>query len=233
MSSVRQLLDLQTIDLDLAKRHQRLGEIRERLGNEGELPTLRTRVGELGTSAEGIAARQSELDSAIADLSGRIATVESKMYGGAVTSSRELTDLQADAAMIGRRRSESEDVLLAVLVELDEAQSELAETSERLARSETEWLEDQERLGEERPVLEGEVAALDEKRAAQAATVPPPDLATYERVRKTHAGRAVAHMRNATCTSCRVGVPNKVAQTVRTGASPVRCPNCGLLLLAD
>ncbi len=232
MSSVRQLLDLQAIDLDLAKRHERLGVIGERLGNEGELPSLRARVVELGTSAEGIAGRQSELDSAIADLSGRIKTVESKMYSGAVTSSRELTDLQADADMIGRRRSESEDVLLSVLVDLDTAQSELTETTERLARLETEWLEDQESLAEERTVLQGEVAALDEKRAAQAATIPPPDLALYERVRKAHAGRVVAHMRNATCSSCRVGVPNKVAQTVRTGASPVPCPNCGLLLLA-
>ncbi|MCH8198728.1 MAG: hypothetical protein IIA54_01495 [Chloroflexi bacterium] len=233
MSSVRQLLDLQAIDLDLAKRNERLGVIGERLGNEGELPALRTRVGELGTSAKGIAARQSELDSAIADLSGRIESVESKMYSGAVTSSRELTDLQADAAMIGRRRSESEDVLLGVLVELDEAESDLTETTERLARSETEWLADQEHLAQERTVLQGEVAALDEKRAAQAATVPPPDLVVYERVRKTHAGRAVAHMRNATCSSCRVGVPSKVVQTVRTSASPVPCPNCGLLLLAD
>ena len=233
MSSVRQLLDLQAIDLDLAKRHARLGVIGERLGAEGELPALRVRVGELGTSTEGIAARQTDLDAAIAELSGRIETVESKMYSGAVTSSRELTDLQADAAMIGRRRSESEDVLLSVLVELDAAQSELAETTERLTRSETEWLEDQEHLAAERTVLKTEVGALDEKRAAQAATVPGPDLATYERVRKNHAGRAVAHMRNATCASCRVGVPNKVAQTVRTGASPVQCPNCGLLLLAD
>ncbi len=233
MSSVRQLLDLQAIDLELAKRNERLGQIRERLGNEGELPALRARVVELGTSVEGFEARQTELDAAVADLSGRIATVESKMYSGLVTSSRELTDLQADAAMIGRRRSESEDSLLGVLVELDEAQSDLAGTSERLARTETEWLADQEHLAEERIVLEAEVAALGEKRAVQAASVPPPDVATYERVRKNHAGLAVAHMRSATCSSCRVGVPNKVAQTVRTSASPVPCPSCGLLLLAD
>ena len=75
-----------------------------------------------------------------------------------------------DAAMIGRRRSESEDVLLGVLVELDAAQSELTESSERLERTETQWTEDQERIAEERTVLEGEVAVLDEKRAAQAAT---------------------------------------------------------------
>ncbi|MCH8848144.1 MAG: hypothetical protein IIC32_04120 [Chloroflexi bacterium] len=233
MSSVRQLLDLQAIDLDLAKRNERLGVIGERLGNEGELPALRARVVELGTSAKGIAGRQAELDSAIDGFSGRITTVESKLYSGAVTSSRELTDLQADADMIGRRRSESEDVLLGVLVELDEAESELAETTERLARSETEWLVDQERLAEERTVLQGEVATLDEKRAVQAASVPPPDLAVYERVRKTHAGRAVAHMRNASCASCQVGVPSKIAQTVRTSAAPVPCPNCGLLLLVD
>jgi len=233
MSSVRQLLDLQAIDLDLAKRNERLGVIGARLGNEGELPALRTRVVELGTSAKGIAGRQAELDSAIDDFSGRITTVESKMYSGSVTSSRELTDLQADANMIGRRRAESEDVLLGVLVELDEAESDLTETTERLARTETEWLADQEHLAQERTVLQAEVAALEEKRAAQAATVPPPDLAVYERVRKMHGGRAVAHMRNATCSSCQVGIPNKIAQTVRTSGSPVPCPNCGLLLLAD
>lgn len=233
MPSVRQLLDLQAVDLDLAARHRRLGEIRELLGNEGDLPELRVRVGDLGTSVKTIGARQDEFDTAIADQTGRIEKVEAKMYSGLVTSSRELADLQADATMIGRQRSESEDALLGVLVELDDAQGELTETSERLERTETEWLVDQDGLAEERTVLQAEVAVLDEKRAAQAATVPPPELATYERVRETHAGYAVARMRSATCTSCRVGVPNKIAQTVRASASPVPCPNCGLLLLAD
>ena len=233
MSSVRQLLDLQAVDIELATRNERLAEIRERLGNEGELPALRTRVGELGTSVQGIEVRQTDLDATIADLSGHIEAVESKLYGGRVTSPRELADLQADAAMIGRRRTESEDVLLVVLDDLDTAQTDLTETSERLAKGETDWLADQDRLSEERTALQAEVAKLEAKRQAQAATVPPPDLATYERVRKLRGGRAVAHMRNGTCTSCRVGVPNKLAQAVRSSASPVACPSCGLLLLAD
>ena len=233
MSSVRQLLDLQTVDLALDKRNERLAEIGQRLGVEGELPALRARVSELGASMAGVETRQTELDATIADLSGHIEAVESKMYSGVVTSPRELNDLQADAAMIGRRRSESEDVLLAVLDELDSTNAELAETTERLAKAETDWGVDQERMSEERSVLEAEVADLDRKRAAQAESVPPPDLAVYERVRKSHGGRAVARMRNARCESCRVGVPNKLAQTVRTSSSPVACPTCGLLLLAD
>ena len=233
MASVRQFLDLQTVDVDLDKRKARLAEIAERLGDEGQLPVLRSRVEELGEILRGVEARQSEEDADIAGLSGRIEAAEAKMYGGSITSPRELKDLQDDVAMLGRRRSEHEDILLAVLDELDATKAGLEATSSELAEAERAWKADQESMIAERGVLEGQVVALDGERADRAGAVPPPELALYEHVRKTHAGRVVARMRNATCESCRVGVPSKLAQAVRAGRSPERCPSCGLILLAD
>ena len=233
MASARLLLDLQTVDLDLDKRNKRLAEIAARLGDEGELPALRSRVAELGTLLGTAETRQSVEDASIAGFSGRVEAAEAKMYGGAVTSPRELKDLQDDVAMLGRQRSEHEDTLLAVLDELDETKTGLEAASSELAEAERAWTADQENMTTERGVLEARVAALDGERAKRAGVVPPPELALYERVRKTHAGRAVARMRNATCGSCRVGVPNKLSQAVRAGRSPERCPSCGLILLAD
>ncbi len=233
MASARKFLDLQTVDLELDKRNARLVEIAERLGDEGDLPALRLRVEELGKLLREVEARQSEEDASIASLSGRIEAAEAKMYGGSITNPRELKDLQDDVAMLGRRRSEHEDVLLAALDELDATKTGLEAASSELAEAERAWKADQESMTAERGVLAGEVAALDGERASRAGVVPPLELALYERVRKTHAGRAVAHMRNSTCDSCRVGVPNKLAQAVRAGGSPERCPSCGLILLAE
>ena len=66
-----------------------------------------------------------------------------------------------------------------------------------------------------------------------ASRVPPADLALYTQVRKRHAGHAVAIMRDGSCVSCRVALPNKLATDVRAAKTPVRCPSCGLIMLAE
>ena len=175
---------------------------------------------------------QAELDAAIAGFDVKIAETESKLYGGKVTLARELTDLQADVNMINRQRREREDQLLAVLVALEQAQAGFDEVSQRLDATETAWAADQEAMAAEQGVLVNEVADLRAKRDAQAKGVSGAELALYAHVRKGHAGKAVARIRNGTCDSCRVALPTRQAASVRTSPTPVRCPSCGLILLA-
>jgi predicted nucleic acid-binding Zn-ribbon protein len=135
--------------------------------------------------------------------------------------------------MIKRQRGEQEDVLLAVLDEVDKAQKSFTDGARVVAKREAAWLADQQAMTAERAVLEGEVPGLQADRDARALGIPAPELALYDQVRKNHDGKAVALLHGSTCNGCRMAIPNRQAQDVRASDKPVRCANCGLILLAD
>jgi predicted nucleic acid-binding Zn-ribbon protein len=232
MAAIKQLYDLQSVDLELDWRHVRLAEIAGALGDESSLVPLRNDARRSQSAVLEATLKQNGLDTIVGGFDEKIAQAEAKLYGGAVKLARELQDLQADIEMIKRQRGEQEDVLLVVLEEIDGAQNTLAEADFALAESQAAWDLAQQAMAEERTVLEAEVAGLNTKREGQAVGVPAPELALYERVRKRHHGKAVARMRENICGSCRVALPNRQAQDARTSKDPVRCPNCGLILLA-
>ena len=233
MADSRQLYELQGVDLELDRDKRRLQEIAAALGDDGPLVALRDRIIGLEGQVANVGSQQAELDQEIAALNGRITQAEQKMYSGTVQNPRELADLQADIAQHARQRSEQEDHLLVVLDQLDGLQRELESVTTELRQTEAQWQTDQEALAQEQVRLDAEVSELSPQRDGLAHRVPPTDLATYDKVRRSHNGRAVARVERGMCESCRVGLPMRQLQEIRTAAVLSRCTTCGLILLAE
>lgn len=231
MPAVRELLELQGIDVELAAGRRRLAQIAEALADDQEVRALRAEAVRLTKAAEGVDGRQKEQEEAIASLSARIEAAETKLFGGTVTSPRELTDLQTDIAMLQRQRGEHEDVLLTVLEEAEAAQKARRRAMGTYKKANTEREAQTETLRDEQSALQATLAGQEAARATCTAALPPAELGLYEQARKANGVRGAARMRNGTCENCRVGLPTRLAQEVRTSPNPVRCPSCGLILL--
>lgn len=233
MTDIRKLYELQAVDLELGRRAERLAQISAALADDESLAGVRAAAAAAKVQQATLEHQQRELDAEVAGFNDRIKAVEAKLYSGTVTSSRELTDLQADADQLRKQRSGREDALLAVMASVEQAQAAHRDAAARLAAAEHAWAASKDSMVREKAELEQEAARFTAERAARAALVPAADLAVYEQVRRTHKGRAVARMRNGICESCRVGLPVRQAQTVRASGVIVRCPNCGLILLGE
>ncbi len=233
MPEIRRLYELQGVDLALDGRNARLAEIKIALGDESSLVPLRNESRIAKAELDAAAAKQHDLDQIIGGFDARIADADAKLYSGVVKLARELQDLQADVDMLKRQRGEREDVLLVVLEEVDAAQARLKAGTAALTQAEETWNADQASMTEEQGTLQAEVVSLVSDRSARAAEITPADLALYEQVRKAHKGKVVAIMRGAMCQSCRVGIPTRQAQDARAAEKVVRCPSCGLILLAE
>lgn len=232
MPASRELLELQAVDGDLAVRNERLDEIAKRIGDDSALRALARRLKQEEAEVEEGLSRQRDLDSTVADLTEKVNAAEAKLYGGVVVNPRELRGLQADVEMIKRQRWNQEETLLEVMVGLDLSTGNRDASAQQLEQMKRTWKAEQKSLVEEQERLRGETAALVERRGALVARVPPAETALYEQVRKSRP-QPVALMHNNTCGACRVGLPARTAQEVRSSPSPTRCPNCGRILLPE
>lgn len=232
MPASRELLELQAVDGDLAVRNERLDEIAKRIGDDSALRALARRLKQEEAEVEEGLSRQRDLDAAVADLTEKVNAAEAKLYGGVVVNPRELRGLQADVEMIKRQRWNQEETLLEVMVGLDLSTGNRDASAQQLEQMKRTWEAEQKSLVEEQERLRGETAALVERRGALVARVPPAETALYEQVRKSRP-QPVALMHNNTCGACRVGLPGRTAQEVRSSPSPTRCPNCGRILLPE
>ncbi len=233
MPAIREMFDLQAADLEIDRRKERLAEIAGRLGNDSSLKGLRVEARSLEESVRKLTGRQRDLEEATGDIAQRIQAAEAKLYGGTITNPRELKDLQDDIAQLGRQRSDRETGLLEVMDDLEAEQAKLHAASQRLSDAERAWKQDQEHMAREKDMLQRELAELSEERGTRASLIPPAELSLYEQVRRRHAGKAVAIVRNGTCQSCRTVLPTRQTQNLKTSATLVRCPSCGLILLPE
>ena len=233
MADIKQLFDLQSVDLELDWRRARLAEIGLVLSEDSALQKARIEVARRKTALQKSTSEQTNLDTIIGGFEEKLAAAETKLYSGTVTMAKELQGLQADIEMIKRQREEQENLLLAVMEQVEEAQKSYDQGAKVLAKREAAWEAEQEVMLEDGGVIEGELPGLEANRNARALGVPGPELALYEQVRKSHKGKAVAMMHGSMCESCRVGIPSRQAQDARKSDKPVRCPNCGLILLPD
>lgn len=180
-----------------------------------------------------VAGRQGRLEAELATTEERRAGHSKRLYGGEVSASRELQALAADIDALGRRASDLEDAVLAVLDErepLDAALAALdAGQAERAGRREAALGE--LALGEAE--LDASLAGLDERRAAAAEGVPPELLATYDRIRVRLGGVGAAPLVGNHCGGCHLVLPATELDRLKYSSDDtvVTCDNCGRILV--
>ncbi len=233
MTTVAELYALQEIDLALDKGKARLAEIEEELGESEELLEARQRLEEKRGIVAGLRSQQADLESDVEDARLKVSEVEKKLYGGSVRNPKELEDLQADATSLQGQVRKREDALLAVLVEMEEADAQLKAAEADHSQIEASWQAGQRQLEAEKGEIEPEVARLEEERAKQSNGVDRAALGLYQALRERRAGQALATVERGMCQGCRITLPMSVLQKARSGLGLVQCVSCERILLVN
>lgn len=192
-----------------------------RSGHEQALAALRGGQASVKDAEHETAAQRAKLEGA-----------ERSLYGGAVRNPKELLDLQADVESLKRHLASLEDRLLETMLSLEELESSARQTAETLSHAEASQLAEHASLAAERDQLQTRAETLQGEREAALAGVAEKDLALYARLRESMGGRALALLRDDSCSACGVGLSASECQIVRNSAEPVRCQQCGRILYA-
>jgi len=233
MATAPDLFALQETDQALDRFQARLSEIEAQLVESEELVSAREAVEERRRVVEELRSHLSGAETTVEDVRAKAAEVESKLYGGKVTNPKELSDLDADLRSIKHLIATREDTLLALLVEIDEADKQLGSANSAYSEIESGWNQEQEALLREKAQIEPEVASLQARREQQAPGIDGPSLRLYQLLRDRHGGRAVARLERGMCQGCRITLPVSFLQKARSGIGIVQCVSCERILLVS
>ncbi|MEX1253373.1 MAG: C4-type zinc ribbon domain-containing protein [Dehalococcoidia bacterium] len=230
MTSIAELYALQQIDLALDGQRASLTDTESRQGESEELVEARALVEERRETLRAAEKLFKEREYEADELTRKIEPVEKKLYGGKVTSPKELEDLQQDIDSLRRRRSELDDLALQAMEALEEAERAHEEARRALQQVEESSQVEQADLGTRQGQIEQEMSTLQEERAAQAELVDSPLLKLYEQLRASRQGRGVAKVEGGACQGCRISLPMSLVQRARAGTEIVQCNNCERIL---
>ena len=234
--TLHQLLNLQTEDTAI----RRLEDRRAALPEAQRLAEVTEALGELTADLEiatkqhdEIAREQDKLEGEIQIAEDKITREEQRLFGGAVSNPKELGALQAEVAMLKRKKAELEDGLLEVMVQKEDASatldrlrgkhSDASNTAENLTT----------RVGQLIAEIDAELADHADKRAAATAPIPQELLDLYEKIRATKNGVGAAALEAGTCQGCHTKLPNKEIERIRSEGGLQRCENCRRILIID
>jgi len=231
MSRGEALYRLQQLDSEHDTKKDRLKEIETALKDDSALREARQAAEKAGKRALKWQTKQRDLELEIESLAEKTSRSEKRLYSGKVTNPKELSDLQAEVASLKGRRQRLEDTLLEAMLEREDAEKTQDEAQAHLEEVENIWSARQADLKAERKALHQRIEEIEEKRRAILPRLDADVLATYERLRQTKGGLAVARIEQDVCTGCRVTISPSAEWKLRQGEL-VYCDTCGRIVVS-
>lgn len=225
-----QLRRLQALDSQIDAERDRITTIEATVRDRSEYELAQRRRQETAEPVRTLQSEQQDLDLRVGTARRQLEEVETRLFGGAVTSPRELNDLQRRAEDLRRQIRAGEERELAVMEQLERATAEAAEAEETLRRIVAGRRVLETDLLAERKTLAASVRSAQSERDGLRAALDAASLRLYDRLRTTRAGQAVAEVRQRTCQGCRVALTAALEQRLRHGEQLVTCQSCGRIL---
>src|SRR4051794_1521477 len=132
LKAVEQVQQLQELDSRLDAERERVATIDAMLHDRSEYEAARRRHQEIAQPLHQLEADQKDLDLRAGTARSQLGEVEGKLYGGRVSSPRELEDLQKRGADLRHQISAAEDRLLAVMGQVEQTTAAASEAEAEL-----------------------------------------------------------------------------------------------------
>lgn len=233
MTTIRQLQEMQELDLEIDRLTSQVATIQKRLQEDPAIASARQALAHRRGLVQQMRREQERRTLEVTELKEKAKGLEERLYGGSVRNVKEMEALQSELKGVQEQvRRIEDDEVLALMVGIEEHEAWIVQAVAALAEQEQQRATLVEQLTTERGHLEGVLPGRKARRQEMALGVAPALMAQYERLRGQLQGRALARVERDMCTACRLTLPTREMQRVRTAREPVLCPNCGRMLYA-
>jgi predicted nucleic acid-binding Zn-ribbon protein len=234
--ALKRLLDLQRVDSAIDRLQQRKANLPEQRALDDlavQLTEIRAAHAGLKSQLDEIARDQSRLEGEVQMIDDKIKHESNRLYGGDITSPKELANIQAELDALRRRKNHLEDQDLEVMERREDVEKELASLDERLAELERASEEATAARDAAAVEIENDLKSNSETRAEILPILPSELLETYEELRPKKGGVAAAALEGNVCRGCGVSLSPMALDAIKR-AEPgelARCENCRRILV--
>jgi predicted nucleic acid-binding Zn-ribbon protein len=226
---IKQLTELQVIDLEIAKLDAEIATEQADLAKkEKAFNERRASIDELKEKIEAAETQRRDLESDLTDELNRIKERQSKMMQ--VQTNREYQSLLKEIEDGKKSIKEKEEEIVRIM-EVSEANAKIMAEQESLIKDEQKELaEKKAKVQKHTEQVEGKKAKIVVKRDAKAKKVNTSALRKYDMLRTRRNGKAVVGVVNGVCQGCFMSIPPQHFNNILKGDRMLNCPTCQRIL---
>lgn len=228
MATIKQLYQLQEIELEIEAAEQSIQQIISQLSQNQAVVKAQNNLAEKKQRLEEMKRQQNSAEWDIDDITTKLKATEEQLYSGRISNPKELASLQQEAELLKAKRDQLEDKALEIIDKIELAEAEVEALSSELKTIEAEWQNQQKKLSGDKEQLETKIAELKQEQPQLLASIEPQLAQLYYRL-KQNKGKAVAKVEQGVCRGCRISLPTAELQQARSGQL-VQCSSCGRIL---
>ena len=230
---VRQLYELQEVDLRTGEVERSRAEVLGKLADKSQLSAAKAKAAQLDKRLDDLSAKRRSVERTVGEITDSLSALEKRLYGGGITNAQQMAAADDERIFNIARQGEVEDELLELMVAMDDLEPQVETAQEALSRLEdarpvleAEWRDAEAKLGDD-------LAALALEREEVLRLVAQNLIPMYESLRKSRGGVAVARVERNMCQGCRLSLPTGDVQKAKTSQGTVLCSSCGRILYAE
>lgn len=234
MGEITMLLELQQIESALEKLQKELKELpvfEEFKNLQAQSADAKETLGWSEGKLKEHQKRMRRLESQLRLTEDECKELQSRLYGNAAQSAKELEQLERKAEALNRDRLAQEEAILLAMENTEALEKAYSDAKAERHTLQSHVREKQKTGNEEINRLKEEILELRRRRDLITQQVTPALLDEYRELRKRFHGRPVALVENDICRGCRVSVSSVVKAKLYDSACKTYCDNCGRLLV--
>ncbi len=236
MTGMEDLFALQDEDVlrgQLEYRRARLPEADAVLAAEAARAGMATEVADLQIERLDHVRRQNRFEGEVAAIEVRLAELDQRLYGSAITSPKEATALQNEIGSLRRRQDDLEGQILEIMETLEPTDARLEELDAAAIVADAGIAAAMVALAETEAAIDGELAESATRREAAVEPLPADVLARYQQSLPSFGSSTVVRFSGTDCSGCPYSMPSMEADRVKRLAAGTLadCSECGRLVV--
>ncbi len=230
---VRQLYELQELDLRVGGVEKDIGDVEDKLADKSLLNAARAEVTRLGKRLDCLSAERRSTERTVGEIIDSLSAIDNRLYAGGITNAQQMAAAEEERTFVVARQREVEDQLLELMMAIEDIEPLMDAARETLSRLEDARLEQEAEWEDSSVRLKNDLAALVLEREEVLPLVAQNMIPIYESLRKNRGGVAVARVERNMCGACRLSLPTGDVQKARASQGTVLCSSCGRILYAE
>lgn len=167
------------------------------------------------------------------DISAKEKEIEHKLYGGEVTSVKELEQLEKKLKQLKSEAHKGESRTIDFMDTIEKLEEQVIKEQQKLQRDKENYRKYKLKYTQDVDRIKEELFNAEYGREELLESIDPELLEVYNHIKKKKNGIAVALIKNGVCSGCRMSLPVATISEVRKTDSVIMCENCGRILYLE